>query len=107
MNRPALTVDAVTADRVRRDRRDAADQQGSFDETVPSAGPWTRVEAKATLGAKIPALAGACTGAGTNDLPRFRDPDTHMAAANRRHEDRHAAVHRAASNASIVRWDRS
>lgn len=81
------------------------DNTGSFDETVLSAGPWTTVTTKATIGARFPALA-ACTGAGNTTFRAIGDPsDAAMATANRRHEDHHAADHKAAFVGSVVPWD--
>jgi hypothetical protein len=78
---------------------------GSFDETVLSAGPWTTTVPKTRIGAMFSTLA-ACTGAGNSTFRAIGDPsDAAMAAANRRHEDRHATDHQAAFNGSIVPWD--
>jgi hypothetical protein len=82
-----------------------ADNIGSFDETVLSAGPWSTVAPKATIGAQHPSLA-QCAGAGDSTFSAIGDPsDAEMFAANRRHEDRHATDHEAAFNASVKPWD--
>ncbi len=78
---------------------------GSFDETVLAAGPWTLAVLKTRVGAMFPTLT-MCTGAGNTTFRAIGDPtDAAMFAANRRHEDHHAADHRAAFNGSIVPWD--
>jgi hypothetical protein len=78
---------------------------GSFDETVLSAGPWTTVVARGTIAAQFPALA-QCSASGDTTFRAIGDPsDAEMQAANRRHEDKHAADHKAAFNATIVPWD--
>jgi len=78
---------------------------GSFDETVLAAGPWSIAAPKATIGAMFPTLA-TCTGAGNTTFQAIGDPsDAAMYAANRRHEDHHAADHKVAFNGSIVPWD--
>src|SRR5450755_4372873 len=53
----------------------------------------------------FPELAG-CTGAGATTFRAYGDPtDAAMFAANRRHEDHHAADHRAVFDTTIVPWD--
>jgi hypothetical protein len=110
--RPTLKVTALPAD------PDAAGPKGfdaevdvvptnnaSYNETVLSAGPWRLDTAKATIGAMLPAL-GSCSGAGNTRFRAYGDPsDAAMAAANRRHEDHHAADHKAAFEATVVPWD--
>jgi hypothetical protein len=47
-----------------------------------------------------------CAGAGNTTFQAIGDPsDEAMFAANRRHEDRHAADHQVAFNTTIVPWD--
>jgi hypothetical protein len=78
---------------------------GSFDETVLAAGPWTLAVPKATVGAEISSLT-QCTGAGNSTFHAIGDPsDAHMFAANRRHEDHHAADFHDAFIGKIVPWD--
>jgi hypothetical protein len=77
----------------------------SYDETVLSAGPWTTVVARGTVAAQFPALA-QCSSSGDTTFRAIGDPsDAEMQAANRRHEDKHAADHKAAFDATIVPWD--
>jgi hypothetical protein len=78
---------------------------GSFDETVLAPGPWSIVTTKAIVRARFAALA-ACTGAGNSTFSANGKPnDAAMFAANRRHENHHAADHQAAFNGSVVPWD--
>jgi hypothetical protein len=82
-----------------------ADNTGSFDETVLAAGPWRINVPKATVRARVPAIAG-CGGAGNSRFRAFGDPsDNAMFTANRRHEDHHRDDHQAAFNATIGAWD--
>jgi hypothetical protein len=54
----------------------------------------------------LPTLA-ACTGAGNSTFRAIGRPtDAAMFAANRRHENHHAADHHVAFSGSIVPWDR-
>lgn len=78
----------------------------SVDQTVLSPGPWRLVATRAEVGARFPALAATCTGAGNTNFRARGDPsDTAMHDANRRHEDHHAADGHAAFNATIAPWD--
>lgn len=105
--RPTLTFTAVagTPATVNATVSTVPTNTGSFDETVLAAGPWSVGTTKARVGTMFPTLA-ACTGAGNSTFRAIGDPnDAHMFAANRRHEDHHAADHQAAFNGSIVPWD--
>jgi hypothetical protein len=78
---------------------------GGFDETVLAPGPWSIVAPTANVGARFPSLA-ACTGAGNSTFSANGKPsDAAMFAANRRHEDHHAADHHIAFDASVGAWD--
>jgi hypothetical protein len=77
----------------------------SVDQTVLASGPWRRVEPRANIGARFPALA-SCAGAGNcNFRARGNPSDKAMHDANRRHEDRHRNDGQAAFNGSVVPWD--
>jgi hypothetical protein len=79
---------------------------GSFDETVLSAGPWRLNTTRGTIGAMLPALAAACSGANATRFRAYGKPsDAAMQAANRRHENHHADDHNAAFNATVLPWD--
>lgn len=78
---------------------------GSIDETVLAPGPWSLTAPKATVGARFSSLA-ACTGAGNSIFTAHGLPtDAAMAAANRRHENHHAADDEAAFRATVMPWD--
>jgi hypothetical protein len=78
---------------------------GSFDESVLAAGPWTLTPTKAAVGARFSTLT-QCAGAGNSSFRAHGRPsDAAMFAANRRHEDHHAADHLASFNATVVPWD--
>jgi hypothetical protein len=78
---------------------------GSFDETVLAAPPWRFDTTKSAVQALFPTLT-SCSGAGATRFRAYGDPsDAAMFAANRRHEDHHAADHRAVFDATIVPWD--
>lgn len=105
LNAPTVTVTPVAAGGVDATVTAVPANVISSDETVLSPGPWRRVAARAVIGALFPGLT-QCTGAGdSNFRARGRPSDPAMAAANRRHEDHHAADARAAFDASIAPWD--
>ncbi|MDH5653600.1 MAG: hypothetical protein OEZ39_17200 [Gammaproteobacteria bacterium] len=105
INSPTLSVTAAANGGFNARISTVPTNDGSFDETVLANGPWTVNVPKATVGAQFPALA-ACTGAGNTTFRAIGMPtDAEMFAANRRHEDHHAADHLAAFNASVVSWD--
>jgi hypothetical protein len=77
---------------------------GSFSETVLAPGPWSTVETKAEVGAKLG--LDACTGDGFSTFTVNGKPDdAAMAASNRRHEDQHVKDDKAAFFATIGVWD--
>lgn len=81
-----------------------ATNTGSFDETVLSAGPWSHATTKGNVGTRL-GLA-ACTGGDPCTLTANGIPsDADVAAANRTHEDHHAADHQDAFNAAFGPWD--
>jgi Domain of unknown function (DUF4157) len=105
LKKPTLAFATAASGGVNAEVATVPTNTGSFDETVLAAGPWTIAAPKATIGARFPALA-ACTGAGNTTFRAIGDPsDAAMFAANRRHEDHHAADHRAAFDGSLVPWD--
>ena len=78
--------------------------EGSFDETVLNSGPWSTTTTKGNVGARL-GLA-SCTGGNACTLTANGQPnDAAVAAANRTHEDHHAADHQAAFNAAFGIWD--
>jgi len=78
--------------------------EGSFDETVLSSGPWTKVVSKATVNGRFGIAA--CKGGGKTTFQSKGDPsDDAVFKANRRHEDHHASDHHAAFNDIIKTWD--
>jgi hypothetical protein len=80
-------------------------QEGSADETVLSPGPWSTVVTKMQAGA-VTGLA-ACSGPGNSTFTSHGKPtDDSVYKANRRHEDRHAADHKAAFDDAIGKWDK-
>lgn len=102
---PTLTTTADASGGFDSEVNTVATNTGSFDETVLSVGPWRIVTTKAFFHAQFPTVAG-CSGPGATRLRAYGDPhDAAMQAANRRHEDHHAADLRAAFNAIIVPWD--
>jgi len=105
IRRPTLSFTPAASGGVNAKVTDVPINVGSFEENVLAPGPWTTVAPKATIGARFPALA-ACAGAGNSTFRTIGDPsDAQMFAANRRHEDHHAADHEAAYNGSLVTWD--
>jgi len=105
LNGPTLTVSPAAAGGFDATVATVPVNTGSVDETVLSAGPWRRVTARATIGTLFPTLT-QCTGAGNSNFRARGNPsDAAMAAANRRHEDRHAADGQAAFTGSVVPWD--
>lgn len=105
LNAPTVTVTPVAAGGFDATVTAVPANVISADETVLSPGPWRRVATRAAIGARFPSLT-QCTGAGNSNFRARGNPsDAAMAAANRRHEDHHAADARAAFNASIVPWD--
>jgi hypothetical protein len=103
--KPTLAFSSAAGGGVNANVATVPTNTGSFDETVLAPGPWTVDAPKTTIGAMFPALT-MCTGAGNSTFQAIGDPsDVAMFAANRRHEDHHAADHRAAFNGSIVPWD--
>lgn len=102
---PTVTTTAATGGGFDAEVDTVPTNVGSFDETVLSAGPWRTTTAKANFHALFPRVAG-CGGAGDTRFRAFGDPDdAAMFAANRRHEDHHAADVRAAFNDIILPWD--
>lgn len=103
--RPTLKTTAVAAGGFDVQVDTVPTNTASFDETVLAPGPWRLVTTKATIAAMLPTLT-TCTGAGNTRFRAYGNPsDAAMFAANRRHEDHHAADHRAAFNATIAPWD--
>jgi hypothetical protein len=103
--KPVVTTAAVAAGGFDAQVTAVGNNTASFDETVLKAGPWRLRVPKATIAAQFPTLI-RCTGAGTTRFRAFGDPsDAAMYQANRRHEDKHAADHRAAFTATVVAWD--
>ncbi len=103
--KPTLLTTAVASGGFDAEVDTVPTNTGSFDETVLAAGPWRINTTKAFFHGLFPTVAG-CTGAGATRLRAFGDPsDAAMQAANRRHEDHHAADIRAAFDAIIVPWD--
>lgn len=77
----------------------------SFDETVLGAGPWAQVTPRGTVGTMFPGLA-MCLSSGDTTFRAIGNPsDGAMFAANRRHENHHAADHKDAFDTTIVPWD--
>ena len=80
-------------------------QEGSADETVLHAGPWTRAVTKAAV-RQATGLA-ACTGPGNSTFSvHGQKTDDAVSKANRRHEDRHVADDKTAFENTIVNWDK-
>ena len=105
LNAPTVTVTPVAAGGFDATVTTVPANVGSVDETVLAPGPWRRVEPRANVGTRFPSLT-QCTGAGDSNFRARGNPsDAAMAAANRRHEDRHATDGRAAFNGSVVPWD--
>ncbi|HKE74886.1 MAG TPA: hypothetical protein VKB57_14795 [Acidimicrobiales bacterium] len=108
LNKPTLKVTAAGGAGGGFDAQvDAvADNTGSFDETVLSAGPWRLNTTRGTIGALLPALAAACSGGNATRFRAYGKPsDVAMQRANRRHEDHHADDHKAAFNTTVLPWD--
>ena len=106
LNAPTVATTAVPAGGFDATVTAVAANVISVDQTVLSPGPWRLVATRAEVGARFPALAATCTGAGNTNFRARGDPsDTAMHDANRRHEDHHAADGRAAFNATIAPWD--
>ncbi|HEV7606393.1 MAG TPA: DUF4157 domain-containing protein [Steroidobacteraceae bacterium] len=102
---PTIAVNPVASGGFDATVTTVAANVASVDERILSAGPWTRVMPKADVGARIPALA-QCTGAGNTTFQAQGDPtDVAMAAANRRHENHHAADRLVAFVGTVVPWD--
>ncbi|MEA2922910.1 MAG: hypothetical protein QOD25_32 [Alphaproteobacteria bacterium] len=105
LNAPTLNVAAAAGGGFDATVATVPVNAGSVEETVMGPGPWRRVAPKATIRALFPALP-QCTGAGNSNFRARGDPtDAAMIAANRRHEDHHAADRRDAFNATVVPWD--
>ncbi len=105
LNSPTLTVGPTAGGGFDATVATVPANTGSVDETVMGPGPWRRVAPKATIGARFPSLT-QCTGSGNSNFRARGDPsDAAMIAANRRHEDHHAADRRDAFNGSVVPWD--
>jgi hypothetical protein len=105
LNAPTVNVSPVAAGGFDATVTAVAANIGSADETVLSPGPWRRVEPRANIGGLFPSLV-QCVGAGNSNFRARGNPsDAAMSAANRRHEDHHAADGRAAFNGSVVPWD--
>lgn len=86
------------------------DNVGSFDMSLPTAGPWRVTTTRASVSALMTRLGlpppAACTTAGDttfsiNGLPS----DADMVANLRTHEQHHATDHERAFNAVLVPWD--
>ena len=104
MAKPTVTT-TVTASGFEAEVGTIPTNLGSYDETVLAAGPWNTVVARGTIAARFPTLA-QCSASGDTTFRAIGDPsDAEMQAANRRHEDHHAADHAAAFNATIMPWD--
>ncbi len=105
LHKPTLAFSSAASGNVTAQVATVPTNTGSFDETVLAPGPWTTTVPKTTVGAMFSSLT-ACSGAGNSTFQAIGDPsDAHMFAANRRHEDHHAADHKAAFNGSLVPWD--
>lgn len=104
VNAPTVTVTALPGGMFAATVTTVPVNAASADETVLAPGPWRRGAPRATIGALF-GLA-QCTGAGNSNFRARGDPsDDAMFAANRRHEDHHAADGHAAFNATVVPWD--
>ncbi|HYK04671.1 MAG TPA: DUF4157 domain-containing protein [Thermoanaerobaculia bacterium] len=102
---PTVNVAAVAAGGFDATVTAVAANNGTVTENVLSAGPWRLVVPRATIGALFRTLP-QCTGAGNSNFRARGDPsDAAMAAANLRHETRHANDRRDAFNANVVPWD--
>ncbi len=105
MAKPTVTTTAVASGGFEAQVGTIPTNLGSYDETVLSSGPWTTVVARGTIAARFPTLV-QCSASGDTTFRAIGDPsDAEMKAANRRHEDHHAADHRDAFNTTIVPWD--
>lgn len=105
LNDPTVTVTAAAAGGFDATVTTVPANTGSVTENVLAAGPWRRVAPKATIGTLFPTLT-QCTGAGNSNFRARGDPsDTHMAAANLRHENHHQDDRRAAFNGNVIPWD--
>ncbi len=79
---------------------------GSFVENVMSNGPWSTVTTKANLGFRFGLPACVAAGSGNATFTAHGVPsDAAVAAANRRHENHHAADEQASFNEVVVPWD--
>jgi hypothetical protein len=102
--KPTLSTSSASAGGVACQVATVANNVGSFDETVLSGGPWSTVTTKVNAGAVLGLPA--CTGAGNTTLTANGKPsDADVAAANRKHEDNHAANHGTVFAATISNWD--
>lgn len=80
-------------------------QEGAADESVLSAGPWTKATTKGEAGTTT-GLA-ACSGADPATFTAHGKPsDDAVFKANRRHEDHHVADHKVAFTDTIDAWDK-
>jgi len=105
LNEPTVTVTAMASGGFNATVATVPANTGSVTENVLALGPWRRVTPRATIGTLFPTLT-QCTGAGNSNFRARGDPsDTHMAAANLRHENHHQADRRDAFNGNVVPWD--
>ena len=107
LNRPTLTTAAAASGGgFESSVTTVPGNAGSFDETVLAPGPWRLHTTIGTVKASVPALPSTAPGGTATRFRAYGDPsDQAMFAANRRHEDKHAADHKAAFTASIQPWD--
>jgi hypothetical protein len=88
----------------------APNNVGSFDMSLPTAGPWRVTTTKANASALMTRLRltppAACSTAGDTTFSINGSPsDADMVANLRRHEEHHATDHERAFNAVLVPWD--